>query len=296
MPNIIGQFEKNGVDVYYNLISVHSQVVSDKAYALQWTDYTGLDPDYYKVYYGPLEGSSDDIKELTTNSNELFLTGLTPNTEYTIVIAPYKDGYEYLTQEKHLGGAQFYSTAAPTINGWVKVGDVWYYYNQAANQLKSGWLWSGSKWYYLGADYKMATGWVKSNSVWYFMNETTGAMTTGWVRTGNTWYYMNSSGIMQTGWVKAGGKWYYMSAGGAMQTGWVKSGSSWYYLTPGSGIMATGWVQTGGSWYYLSSSGIMQIGWIQTGGKWYYLYSDGRMAANTTIGSYKLGSDGAWIQ
>ncbi|MDC9317165.1 hypothetical protein [Clostridioides difficile] len=40
----------------------------------------------------------------------------------------------------------------------------------------------------------------------------------------------------------------------------------------------------------------MKTGWVQLSGNWYYLYSDGTMASNTTIDSYKLGSDGAWIK
>ena len=40
----------------------------------------------------------------------------------------------------------------------------------------------------------------------------------------------------------------------------------------------------------------MLTGWQKIAGKWYYFYSDGAMAANTTIGGYRLGMDGAWIQ
>ena len=51
------------------------------------------------------------------------------------------------------------------------------------------------------------------------------------------------------------------------------------------------------SWYYLDEMGNMKTGWIQDGsGKYYYLYPSGAMAYNTTIGGYKLGSDGAWIR
>ncbi|NBI92470.1 hypothetical protein D3Z45_18320 [Lachnospiraceae bacterium] len=56
---------------------------------------------------------------------------------------------------------------------------------------------------------------------------------------------------------------------------------------------AQGWVQNhSGSWQYMRN-GKPASGWEQIGGKWYYFYSDGSMAANTTIGGYTVGPDGA---
>jgi len=60
--------------------------------------------------------------------------------------------------------------------------------------------------------------------------------------------------------------------------------------------MKTGWLKSGSKWYYLSLSVGMAIGWHKINGKSYYFYGDGLMAANTTIGGYRLGKDGAWIQ
>lgn len=45
----------------------------------------------------------------------------------------------------------------------------------------------------------------------------------------------------------------------------------------------------------MNSAGTMQVGWQETNGKWYYLYSDGAIAKNTTIDSYALDENGAWI-
>lgn len=79
--------------------------------------------------------------------------------------------------------------------------------------------------------------------------------------------------------------------------GWVAQGGNWYFVQP-DGKAATGWVYSGNHWYYMNTNGTMKTGWLQSpiSNKWYYLYSDGHMASNTTIGGYRLGSDGAWIQ
>lgn len=129
----------------------------------------------------------------------------------------------------------------------------------------------------------------------------------GWVKTeyGDWNYYSNNT--KATGWVKDGGKWYCLNEKGNMQTGWVKDRDNWYYLN-NSGVMQTGWVQDiigsivlngngKDTWYHLDNSGVMQTGWFKdTDGSWYYLNNNGTMASNTTIGGYKLASNGKWIR
>jgi len=56
------------------------------------------------------------------------------------------------------------------------------------------------------------------------------------------------------------------------------------------------WRNSNGEWSYYDGNGIKQTGWLLSNGKYYYLNTDGSMATNTTVGGYKLGSDGAWIQ
>ncbi|NRD76704.1 glucosaminidase domain-containing protein [Bacillus sp. BRMEA1] len=118
--------------------------------------------------------------------------------------------------------------------------------------------------------------------------------TKGWKQIAGQWYFNNGDGTYKTGWLNVGGKWYYFKSGGVMQTGWLYTGGQWYYLNS-SGAMQTGWLYTGGKWYYLNTSGTMQKGWKLIGSKWYFFYSDGHMAANTKIGKYRLGSNGAMI-
>ena len=44
--------------------------------------------------------------------------------------------------------------------------------------------------------------------------------------------------------------------------------------------------------YYLNSSGAMKTGWLNLKGTWYYMYSSGKMATNTIIDGWKIGSNG----
>ena len=118
--------------------------------------------------------------------------------------------------------------------------------------------------------------WVQIMGKWQY-NDTTGKPLT------NTWYTDRNLG-----------KTYYLQADGYMATGWIYADNNWYYLD-GSGVKATGWKQLGPDWYYLDSQGKMKTGWLQDfNGKWYYLNDSGSMATNTTIGGYRLGSNGAW--
>ncbi|MEO2077655.1 MAG: glucosaminidase domain-containing protein [Bacillus sp. (in: firmicutes)] len=138
-------------------------------------------------------------------------------------------------------------------------------------------------------------GWKNIANQWYY-NNGDGSYKTGWLQDSNKWYYLDSkSGVMLTGWQLINGKWYYLNPAGDMKTGWLYSGGKWYFLDQKNGDMKTGWLYTGGKWYYLNSSGAMQTGWIKLGTKWYYLYTDGHMAANTTVGGYRLGKDGAML-
>lgn len=120
--------------------------------------------------------------------------------------------------------------------------------------------------------------WINSNGKWQY-NDATGTPLK------NTWFFDKSSG-----------KNYYLQADGSMAIGWISNNGSWYYLDEG-GAMQTGWKQVGYSWYYLDAQGKMKTGWFKdSDGKYYYLYPSGAMAYNTTIGGFKLGSNGAWTR
>ncbi|MFJ7728268.1 bifunctional 2',3'-cyclic-nucleotide 2'-phosphodiesterase/3'-nucleotidase [Neobacillus sp. NPDC097160] len=199
--------------------------------------------------------------------------------------------------------------------GWIPFEGDWYYVDPATGEFVTGWLYVGGIYYYMDEEtYTMvtgqqtinsvkyvfknsgalATGWVSIDGNWYYFTKS-GYVQTGWIQDGKNWYYLEKSGKMKTGWAQVNGKWYYLVKSGEMKTGWVKDGNTWYFLAD-SGAMQTGWVKVNNKWYFLKSSGAMQTGWVQVSGKWYFLNNDGSMAANTSVGGYKLGKDGAWIK
>lgn len=136
---------------------------------------------------------------------------------------------------------------------------------------------------------------VIRGSVTSTQNNTTGGETNAnkWVQVNGAWKYNDASGnSVRNTWVGN----YYLLDSGNMATGWLNYNGSWYYLGS-DGARKTGWQLVDGSWYYLDSQGKIQTGWIKdSNGKYYYLNSNGAMAYNTTVGGYKLGYDGAWIQ
>ncbi|MFZ7942440.1 hypothetical protein [Neobacillus sp. 19] len=225
------------------------------------------------------------------------------------------DEGQYLTGWGLIDGKWYYFGADNIMKiGWQYIGGKWYYFN-ASGAMQTGWQYLGGKWYFLNESGEMATGVVKSGGKlyvldpsgamltgtgwklnvgkWYFLEKDVAK--TGWVSVGGKWYFLDNNGAMKTGWASVGGKWYFLDNSGAMKTGWAKVGGQWYFLK-GNGEMATGWASVGGKWYYLDNSGAMKTGWVFVGGKWYYLYNSGQMAANTKIGTYRIGADGAWIQ
>ena len=114
--------------------------------------------------------------------------------------------------------------------------------------------------------------WSKQKNGNRYTDENGVAAVNGWRYILGTWYYFNESGYAVTGWNLIGDKWYYLNSEAKMQTGWLDQNGTWYYLDS-TGAMVTGWQQ-------LSPS------------IWYYFYEDGKMAANTVIEGYTLGSDG----
>ena len=146
-----------------------------------------------------------------------------------------------------------------SAQGWVQVGDTWYYFNKG----------------------KMVTGWLEYGPVWYYFNAD-GTMLQGWLYYGKQWYYFNDIGRMHTGWAKDQGQWYYLDANGHMVTGWIELGGAWYYLKP-SGNMAVGWQRVDNAWYYFKPSGVMQTGWLLYGKDWYYFEPGGAMVTGTKV-------------
>ncbi|MFS0864593.1 leucine-rich repeat domain-containing protein [Fredinandcohnia sp. 179-A 10B2 NHS] len=206
---------------------------------------------------------------------------------------------------------------APSVYKWVQKSNKWYYEDQYCNK-KTGWLLDGP-WYFLDANGAMVENkWVQSGGLWYYLGKSGAMVTNSWVKSGGTWYYVDAKGVMlESKWIQSNGLWYFMGTGGGMVTNnwvydkawyfmdgngvmvtnkWFNNAGSWYFMSK-SGVMSTGWFYDGGAWYYLTpGNGKMVTGWKIIGGTWYYFYSNGEMAANTTIGGYKLNASGAWVR
>jgi len=128
-------------------------------------------------------------------------------------------------------------------NGWVKEGNVWYFYYQG-QITKNAWVGS----YWLGADGKMATSswvdngryYVGANGIWdksaKKQEVKSEVKKNGWVKEGSAWYYYENGTLARNKW--AGNYW--LGADGKMATNaWVDNGR---YYVDGSGA----WVKNAG--------------------------------------------------
>lgn len=165
----------------------------------------------------------------------------------------------------------FYTESGIMAIGFIKLGNVHYYLDEAQNNLGN-----------------LVTGWKKINGSWYYFSPTPAQN--------------KEKGYMMTGWYGN----YYFYGSGKMATGFINLNGSYYYLdesnTSSVGLRKTGWQKIQGSWYYFAKpgeaqyTGLMTKGWKQIGGVWYYFYSNGKMACNTTINGYRLNASGAWVR
>ena len=181
-------------------------------------------------------------------------------------------------------------------------GIAWYYFDSRGQAVKEGWKKIDDVWYYFNDVGVMQTGWVDENR--YYTNES-GQMLTGWQlldppedvsydeddeeeydpftqadNDGKYWYYFKSNGRKVTpdedsgneyGTVRIDGDYYCMNSDGAMQYGWknVEGGSSItsYKYFKSDGKMVTGWYSLAAPrgiddssdeihWYYFNSKGV----------------------------------------
>lgn len=215
------------------------------------------------------------------------------------------------------GDWYYFGTNGVMQTGWIQVNGKWYYLN-SSGIMQVGWQQVEGRWYYLSSDGGMKVGWLQINSKWYYLQSVAtstmklGQMATDWQKIDYKAYYFDANGVMKTNsWVQSAntGKWYYVGADGVMYVDWKQIDGYWYFFNGdtyrGDGVlgeMLTGWVNIADYWYYLYptttttvTKGQMAVGWVQVNSKWYYFYSSGRMAVNTTIDGYRLGSDGGMI-
>ncbi|MBZ2110042.1 glucosaminidase domain-containing protein [Streptococcus infantis] len=154
-------------------------------------------------------------------------------------------------------------------NSWVKIGDKWYYGNQAGKINRDKW--------------------EKIDGLWYRFDES-GVMLSATIYKD---YLLKTSGAMaENAWAKLEDKWYYTTASGKIiRDKWEKISGSWYYFTKDGVMLSSQWKEK----YYLKDSGAMaKSEWIfdEKYKSWFYLKSDGTYAENQWVGSYYLKSFG----
>ena len=198
-------------------------------------------------------------------------------------------------------------------NGWVKVGNTWYYYENGT-LARNKWI---SSTYWVGADGKMATSswvdngryYVGANGAWVKDAKKPEAVKPvekkqGWVKEGNAWYFYYQGQITKNAWVGS----YWLGADGKMATSsWVDNGR--YYVgangvwdknakkqeAPKPVEKKQGWVKEGNTWYYYENGTLARNKWI---GSIYWVGADGKMATNAWVdnGRYYVGTNGAWVK
>ena len=198
-------------------------------------------------------------------------------------------------------------------NGWVKVGNTWYYYKNGT-LARNKWI---SSTYWVGADGKMATSsWVDNgryyvgpNGVWDKNAKKPEApkpveKKQGWVKEGDAWYFYYQGQITKNAWVGS----YWLGADGKMvRNAWVDNNR--YYVganglwdknakkpeAPKPVEKKQGWVKEGNTWYYYENGTLARNKWI---GSIYWVGADGKMATNAWVdnGRYYVGTNGAWVK
>ena len=205
------------------------------------------------------------------------------------------------------------SSDALAAQGWVKTGNIWYFYNQNGTLARNAW--AGNYW--LGADGKMATNawvdggryYVGSNGLWVKGAQKPAAANPevkkqGWVQNGSAWNYYYQGNIVRNAWIGS----YWLGADGRMATNsWVDGGR--YYVgsngvwdktvkkqeTPKPEVKKNGWVKEGSTWYYFENGTLARNKWISST---YWVGADGKMATSAWVdgGRYYVGANGAWVK
>ena len=204
------------------------------------------------------------------------------------------------------------SSDALAVQGWVKTGNTWYFYNQNGTLARNAW--AGNYW--LGADGRMATNawvdggryYVGSNGLWVKGAQKPAAAKPevkkqGWVQNGSAWNYYYQGNIVRNAWIGS----YWLGADGRMATSaWVDGGR--YYVgtngvwdktvkkqeTPKPEVKKNGWIKEGSTWYYFEDGTLARNKWVGN----YWLGADGKMATSSWVDNdrYYVDANGAWVK
>ena len=158
------------------------------------------------------------------------------------------DGTGQTTADEYGGNASIFTPAGNTsypngtgsdnVAGWTSQGGYMYFRYPNGEYVRDGWLKLNDVWYFFDAEGHRLYGWQEDkNHNWFYLDTTSGGMKTGWLRDGQYWYYLNTTkdsfeGAMISGWLEYNGKKYYFNESGIMVTGWYQINGNWYYFYP----------------------------------------------------------------
>ena len=190
------------------------------------------------------------------------------------------------------------------VQGWVKSGNTWYFYNQNGTLARN--TWAGNYW--LGVDGKMATNswvdggryYVGSNGLWVKgAQKPTEVKKQGWVQNGSAWNYYHQGNIVRNAWIGS----YWLGADGRMATNsWVDNGryyvgtnGVWDKTVKKPEVKKNGWIKEGSTWYYYENGALARNKWISST---YWVGADGKMATSSWVdnGRYYVGANSTWVK
>lgn len=145
----------------------------------------------------------------------------------------------------------------------------------------------GKTYYFIDGIYQ--TGTVEIDGVSYTFGED-GSITDGWIDNGGFKSYM-ANGKAVTGEYKIDGVSYMFSQDGLLITGLFTDEDGTAYFKNEYGYNQSGWQTVENDKYYFGNDGKGSNGFQTLNGKTYY-FTNGKMAVNTSVGLYKIGSDG----
>lgn len=170
-----------------------------------------------------------------------------------------------------------YTDGSYAKDGFVKIGEDWYYFD-GNGYMQTGWKLENGQWFYMASSGKMLTGWQSIDDARYYLDENGAMQVNQWRKNEENWNYVGADGKAVSGWQQIDGKWYYFSPYGTMQTGWLELDKKRYFLKE-DGSLQTGIFEQDGTWYGTNASGA--------------IYKSGR---NKTDKNFRYGDDGSILR
>ena len=205
-------------------------------------------------------------------------------------------------------------------NEWIQDYGDWYYLKSDGTRYESSWATIGHRYWFGGSGKMMADGWLTlaDGNTYYFYPD--GHMASSETIDGHR---VDENGVLQentedlTGTIydtmssrpvsarirftDQNGKTYCYADGQLAVKRWIGINGNWYLTGDDGSLYKSQWIYVGfeweNYWYWFDSTGRMYTdGWLTlSDGNTYYLYSNGHMAANTTIDGHRINNNGVRV-